>query len=70
MLGPRWSYSRAEGRIVPNREMEGARWRAASEEGAAAWEAARRGNRAHIHVSTVARRHLNPVQAVLLLGHA
>ena len=70
VLGPRWSDSRAEGGIVPNRATEGARRRAASGEGAAAWEVARMGNRAHIHVPTVARRHLSPVQAVLLLGHA
>lgn len=70
MLGPRWSDSRAEGGIVPNREIEGAWPRAASGEGAAAWEAARRGNGAHIHVPAVSRRHLRPVRAVLLPGHA
>ena len=70
MLGPRWSDSRAEGGIVPNWEMEGARRRAASGEGAAAWEVARTGNRAHIHVPVFARRHLSPAQAVLLPGHA
>ena len=59
-----------EGGIVPNREMEGARRRAASGEGAAAWEVARTGNRAHIHVPVLARRHLRPVRAVLLPGHA
>ena len=56
--------------IVPNREMEGARRRAASGEGAAAWEVVRRGNTAHIDVPGVPRRHLRPVRAVLLPGHA
>lgn len=36
VLGPRWSDSRAEGGIIPNREMEGARRRAASGQGAPA----------------------------------
>ena len=52
-----------EGGIAPKWEMEGARRRAASGEGAAAWEAVRKGTRAHTHVPVVPRRHRSPGRA-------
>ena len=57
-MGLRWSDSRVEGGIVPNREREGARRRTASGEGGEAWGVVVWGNRTRMYVLVMLHRYL------------
>ena len=69
MLGPRWTDSRAEGGIVPNREMEGARRRTASGEGGKARRGVVWGNRTRLYVLVMPNQYLKALPLSRHISH-